>query len=171
MVATAYRRHLTKTAMQVVVVSAGSNRDAVKLAMNRWSIEPLFCSGIKEATELLPRTGRTLIFCEERLSDGDYRDLLHELGRTRRALLVVISATGDLDRVYREATALGAFEAIASPCTPADVQWIAIRALQDGQRRMGYRALGTSGPANALVPGAKAAETPRPESDLSREPR
>jgi DNA-binding NtrC family response regulator len=157
--------------MQVVVVSTGSNRDAVKLAMNRWSIEPLFCSGIKEVGGLLPRAGRTLIFCEEQLSDGDYRDLLRDLGRTRRALLVVISATGDLDQVYREAAALGAFEAIASPCTPADVQWIAIRALQDARRRPGYRTHAASDPTHALVPGPNAAETPGAEGDLSHEPR
>ena len=156
--------------MQVVVVSTGSNRDAVKLAMNRWSIEPLFCSGIKEVRGLLPRAGRSLIFCEEQLSDGDYRDLLRELGRTRRALLVVISPTSDLDHVYREATALGAFEAIASPCTPADVQWIAIRALQDAQRRTGYQTHSESNPTHALVPGPQAAETPGAESDLPHEP-
>jgi len=125
--------------MQVVVVSSGSNRDVIKSAMNRWSIEPVFCAEVREVRGLLSRAGRSLIFCEEQLSDGSYRDLLRELGRTRRALLVVISTSSDLDRVYREAIALGAFETIASPCRPGDVQWVAIRALQDSQRRSGYR--------------------------------
>jgi DNA-binding NtrC family response regulator len=125
--------------MQVVVVSAGSNRDAVTSAMGRWSIEPLCCSSIQEARQLVPLADRSLIFCEENLADGSYRDLLPDLARTRRAHLVVISASSDLDQVFREASALGAFEAIASPCTPTDVQWVAIRALQGSERRAGHR--------------------------------
>jgi len=67
--------------------------------------------------------------------DGTYRDLLRDLARVRRTQLVVISGNSDLDQVYREATALGAFDTIASPCRPADVQWVVIRALQQAQRR------------------------------------
>jgi DNA-binding NtrC family response regulator len=145
--------------LQVVVVSTGSNRDAIKLAMNHWSIEPVFCWSVREVRGLLPRAGRSLIFCEEQLPDGDYRDLLHELGRTRRALLVVISAGCDLDRVHREAIALGAFETIASPCLPADVQWAAIRALQDSERRSGYSRRSGGDPGDAAIPGHNAAET------------
>jgi DNA-binding NtrC family response regulator len=125
--------------MQVVVVSETANRDAVTAAMGRWSIEPLCCSGVREARRLLPRGGHFLIFCEERLPDGSYRDLLLDLARTRHALLVVISTSTDLDQVFREASALGAFETIASPCTLADVQWVAIRALQNAERRSGRR--------------------------------
>jgi len=120
--------------MQIVVVSAGPNREAVRSAMARWSIDPLCCSGVQEARRLLQRDGWSLIFCEEQLSDGVYRDLLNELPRNRRIQMVVISSAVDLDRVHQEASELGAFGTIASPCTPSDVQWVAIRALQEGAR-------------------------------------
>jgi len=121
--------------MQVLVVSTSSNREAVISAMKRWSIEPLCCSSLQEVRKVLPR-GRSLIFCEEQLQDGTYRDLLHELARERHAQVVVISSATDLDQVHQTASALGAFEIIASPCIPADVQWVAIRALQDAARRV-----------------------------------
>ena len=125
----------TRAPIQIVVVSAGSNRDAVISAMSRWSIEPISCPGVNDARHLLRRAGPSLVFCEEELSDGTYRDLLRDLARVRRTQLVVISGNSDLDQVYREATALGAFDTIASPCRPADVQWVVIRALQQAQRR------------------------------------
>ena len=122
--------------MHVVVVSTGSNREAVVSAMGRWSIEPLCCSGIQQARQLLPRGGRSLVFCEEQLPDGTYRELLRELSRERHTQLVVISSANDLEQIHREASALGAFETIASPCAPADVQWVAIRALQNAERHV-----------------------------------
>lgn len=103
--------------------------------MSRWSIELIPCSGVDDARHLLPREGHSLIFCDEELWDGTYRDLLRDLARLRHAQLVVISSNSDLDQVYREASSLGAFEAIGSPCNPTDVQWVVIRALQHTERR------------------------------------
>jgi len=125
--------------MQVLVVSPGPNREAVKSAMSRWSIDLLCCSDVHEAKILLPSSNPSLIFCEEQLSDGTYRDLLQDLGRVPKARLVVISESNDLDQAFNEASALGAYEIIASPCRPTDVQWITIRAMQEESRRSGRR--------------------------------
>ena len=105
--------------------------------MSHWSIEAVPCSGVREARTLLPSARPSLIFCEEDLPDGTYRELLHELSKTARTRVVVISASAELDEHYNEALALGAFDMIASPCRRSDVQWIAIRALQDELRRSG----------------------------------
>ena len=117
------------------MVGSSLNREAVVSAMTRWSIEPVCCSGVQEARQVFPRHSRSLVFCEEQLSDGSYRDLLPELARDRRSQMVVISSADDLDQVHHEASELGAFETLASPCTPGDVQWVAIRALQEAERR------------------------------------
>ncbi len=118
-----------------MVVATGSNRDTILSAMGRWSIQPLTCSALHDARRLLPLQGPSLVFCEETLADGTYRDLLRDLARWPRVYLAVISGRSDLDQVHRKASALGAFETIASPCKPADVQWVAIRVLQTTQRR------------------------------------
>ena len=86
--------------MQVLVVSPGSNREAVKSAMSRWSIDLLCCSDVHEAKILLPSSHPSLIFCEEQLGDGTYRDLLQDLGRVPKAKLVVMSESNDLDQAF-----------------------------------------------------------------------
>jgi DNA-binding NtrC family response regulator len=118
-----------------LVVSVGENRDVVTSAMSHWSMEPTCCSGIQEAMSLLPQTSPFLIFCEERLPDGTYKDLLREIGKSTKSRLVVISPNAEFDENYNEAIALGAFDMIASPSRRSDVQWIAIRAMHEDARR------------------------------------
>ncbi len=121
------------------MISTGENRDVVTAAMSHWSIEAVPCSGVGEARSLLPSTRPSLIFCEEDLPDGTYRELLHDVSKTAKTRVVVISRDAELDTHYNEALALGAFDMIASPCRRSDVQWIAIRAMQDELRRSGGR--------------------------------
>lgn len=98
-------------------------------------MDPVCCSGVQEAFTLLPEACPSLIFCEETLADGTYRDLLRLMGKTARTRFVVISPTADVDANYNEAISLGAFDMIASPCRRSDVQWIAIRAMHEDNRR------------------------------------
>jgi DNA-binding NtrC family response regulator len=143
---------------RVLVVGATENRDAVTSAMSHWSIDPVCCSGVREARTLLPDARPSLIFCDEMLADGTYRDLLHELGKSAKTHLVVISLTPDLDDNYNEAIGLGAFDMIVSPCRRTDVQWIAIRAMQEGVRRSGSKRRlkpdSDGGPESSPEPGA-----------------
>jgi DNA-binding NtrC family response regulator len=130
---------ITTTPPRVLVVGASGNRDAVTSAMSHWSIDPVCCSGVQEARGLLPDAKPFIIFCDETLSDGTYRDLLCELSKPAKIRFVVISFTPDLDDHYNEALALGAFDMIASPCQRSDVQWIAIRAVQAAARHSGNK--------------------------------
>jgi DNA-binding NtrC family response regulator len=128
------------------VVSTGENRDVVTAAMNHWSIEAVPCSGVQEARSLLPTARPSLIFCEEDLPDGTYRELLQDVSKTAKTRVVVISLDAESDTHYNEALALGAFDMIASPCRRSDVQWIAIRAMQEELRRSGGRRRTRLGP-------------------------
>jgi DNA-binding NtrC family response regulator len=140
------------------VISTGENRDVVTSAMSHWSIEAVPCSGVREARTLLPSTRPSLIFCEEALPDGTYRELLQDVSKTAKTRVVVISADAELDTHYNEALALGAFDMIASPCRRSDVQWIAIRAMQDELRRSGGRRRTKLGPESLKSPAAGAPE-------------
>jgi DNA-binding NtrC family response regulator len=136
----------TTTPSRVLVISTGENRDVVTAAMSHWSIEAVPCSGVGEARTLLPSARPSLIFCEEDLPDGTYRELLHDVSKTAKTRVVVISRDAELDAHYNEALALGAFDMITSPCRRSDVQWIAIRAMQDELRRSGGRRRTRLGP-------------------------
>ena len=83
----------------------------------------------------MPEANPSLIFCEETLEDGTYRDLLGGMTKSPKARFVVISPSAELDANYNEAISLGAFDMIASPCRRSDVQWIAIRAMHEDARR------------------------------------
>jgi DNA-binding NtrC family response regulator len=124
---------------RVLAVSVSEDRDPVTSAMSHWAIDPKYCTSVSEARELLPNVRPCVIFCEETLADGTYRDLLRQLSKSAKPRLVVISLAADCDDTYNEAISLGAFEIIASPCRRSDVQWIAIRAMQDEVRRSAGR--------------------------------
>jgi DNA-binding NtrC family response regulator len=134
---------MTTIPRRVLVVSVSDDRDTVTSAMSHWAIDPIYCTSVSEARELLPNVRPCVIFCEETLADGTYRELLRELIKSAKPPLVVISLAADCDdtynETYNEAITLGAFEVIASPCRRSDVQWIAIRAMQDQVRRCAGR--------------------------------
>jgi len=140
------------------VISTGENRDVVTSAMSHWSIETVPCNGVREARTLLPTARPSLIFCEEDLPDGTYRELLQDVSKGARTRMVVISPDAELDTHYNEALALGAFDMIASPCRRCDVQWIAIRAMQDELRRSGGRRRTRLGPESLNSPASATAE-------------
>ena len=87
----------------------------------------------------MPDATLSLIFCEDKLADGTYLDLLDTLGKPLKTRLVVISQTPDVNEKYNEAIELGAFDVIASPCQPSDVQWMLVRAIQEETKHVGRK--------------------------------
>jgi len=125
---------------RVLIVSAVENYDLVKNAMNQWALEAVHCSSLQEARGLLPDSTFSLIFCEETLVDGTYREVLNISGKALKTRVVVISPMSHVEEIYLEAMDAGAFEMIASPCRVSDVQWVVIRAIQEESRHVGRRA-------------------------------
>ncbi len=107
--------------------------------MSHWSLEPICCSSLQQARSLLPDESLSLIFCEETLPDGTYRDLLHGFEKPLKTRLVVITPAPQLEQLYEEGMQLGVFDVIASPCRKSDVQWMVIRAIQEESKRGGNR--------------------------------
>lgn len=128
----------TTKGWRVLVVSAETNRDFVQSALSNWAIEPICCSSLQEARSYLPDETFSLIFCEDTLSDGTYRDILRPPGKPMKTRLVVISEVSD-DQKYDEAKQLGAFDVISSPCRRSDIQWMVIRAIQEESKHSGAR--------------------------------
>jgi hypothetical protein len=66
---------MTTIPRRVLVVSVSDDRDTVTSAMSHWAIDPIYCTSVSEARELLPNVRPCVIFCEETLADGTYREL------------------------------------------------------------------------------------------------
>ena len=107
-------------------------------ALSNWAIEPVYCSTLQEARSFLPDETFSLIFCEDTLSDGTYRDILCPPGKPMKTRLVVISEVSD-DQKYNEAKQMGAFDVIWSPCRQSDIQWMVIRAIQEEAKHSGSK--------------------------------
>jgi len=107
---------------QILVVSPDlDHRRALTSILQKDGWSPLHASRLHECHDLLARQNVGLVFCERRLTDGTYRDLI-SVAQTpaRRVPIVVTSRLADWDE-YLEALSHGAVDLIPSPCKPSDV--------------------------------------------------
>lgn len=93
------------------------------------------CSTLAEAEEVILRQTIDLVFCDEHLPDGPFRDLL-SLSRSRQKTLCVVVTThiGEWNE-YLEAMQLGAFDVIPFPLRATDVEWTFIRAMRGEEQK------------------------------------
>lgn len=96
------------------------------------------CS-VRQAQEVLTRQPLALVFCDERIPGGTYRELLLSSDSKRKvSRFVVMLQTGEWDE-YLEAMRLGAFEVIRCPVQPTDVEMTLIHATRDQAQRAAMR--------------------------------
>lgn len=100
-------------------------------ALEELRLDTLVCSGRAQAEEVLSKQPVEIVFCDERLPDGCYSDLVHPNPAQHRVSRVVVTTrTGDWD-FYFEALGKGAFDVIRCPCYAADVEMTVIRAVRE----------------------------------------
>jgi DNA-binding NtrC family response regulator len=111
------------------VLVVGSDPECHRIladVLGRWGVQGLFASTISDARKTLLEQSIGLVFCESRLPDGGFTDLLDAAAsRTFPLRLVAILHDGN---EYANAIRLGAFEAIPVPCQRSDIQWVIIQA-------------------------------------------
>jgi DNA-binding NtrC family response regulator len=123
------------TAIPRRILAVGSDRasgQVIEHATQAWMFETRVCSSLREAENLLAKQEFALIFCEERFEGGTYRELLSVIRGSHRVPVVVMISDVEEESAFREAMELGAFGVLASPCSTKDVQWMVIRAAQQG---------------------------------------
>lgn len=114
--------------IQILVISSPENQRALLDILNQQGWDTICASTLNECREALAGRNVTLVFCDERLSDGTYRDVLRIIRSLNKDVpLVVTSRLADWDE-YFEVLQHGAFDLIASPCQPKDVIWVTLRA-------------------------------------------
>lgn len=122
---------------EVLVVSSDvEKRRELAAILRRENIDAIRAGTVRECRAILAKDGVGLIFCDKQLLDGTYRDLIAASRAMKsRARVVVTSHEGEWDE-YLEAMRLGAFDVIASPCRPTDVEWMVIQARRDERIRV-----------------------------------
>jgi DNA-binding NtrC family response regulator len=98
------------------------------------SVGVISCSTLSQAKEVLTSQKIELVFCDEHLSDGSFRNLLGAnqvwIGKPHVVVIVHFGERGE----YKEALQLEPFEVISSPLHPTDVELAVIRAMRDEMR-------------------------------------
>ena len=93
--------------------------------------DPICVSNLKQCHQALASTRVTLVFCDARLPDGKYGDLIAAYRQAgQRPRVVLISPDAGWDE-FREAMRQGVSDVIGWPCRPTDVEWMVIRAKRD----------------------------------------
>src|SRR5256714_6563147 len=125
--------------VQILVASPEiESRRALTTILRNEGHETLTASRLGEVKEALDSQNIGIIFCDRRIADGNYRDVL-ALTRTQQkpVKVVVTSRLADWDE-YLEALHHGAFDLIASPCRPTDVLWALIQARREDHERAAF---------------------------------
>lgn len=100
------------------------SRSALGGILAGFGLELVFASSVKQARASLLERPIDLVVCEATLTDGSFRDVLHILNLAgSRVPLVVCSLLGEIDE-YLEAMELGAFDFIAPPFRPVELELI-----------------------------------------------
>ena len=117
--------------IQILVISSLGNRRALLEILNQQGWDTICASTLNECQEALAGRNVSLVFCDKRLPDGTYRDVLRIIRSLNKDVpLVVTSRLADWDE-YFEVLQHGAFDLIASSCQPSDVIWVTRRAQHD----------------------------------------
>jgi DNA-binding NtrC family response regulator len=134
-----YRSGIVNSPTPILVVSAElENRRALASILNREGWDTVCASKVTECQEALHNTPVNLVFCDRRLTDGSYRDVLAiTRNLNRKVRVIVTSRLADWDE-YLEALHHGAFDLIASPCQPTDVVWAIIQAKREDQETAAF---------------------------------
>ncbi len=118
----------------LVVCAEMNNRNALTHMLEGMSVGVYSCSTLSQAMEVLYSHKIELIFCEENLPDGSFRDFLQvNQVRIGRPYIVVIGHPGESTEGM-EMLQSGGLEVISLPLHPTAVELAVIRAMRNGLR-------------------------------------
>jgi DNA-binding NtrC family response regulator len=122
--------------LTILVVSANlESRRAVSKTLEALSVYVIACSTLAQTKQVLSLQHPNLVFCDERLPDGGYADLLElKLPGHIPPPIVVLTRNGEWE-LYMDATRRGAFDVIRSPWCPTDVELSFIRGVREGMHK------------------------------------
>ena len=119
----------------LIVSCRPENRKTLVRVFEELSINNYVAPTIRDAREVLASQPLSMVFCEERLSDGSYCDLLRDIRATwPETGFVVLLCTGEREE-YLQVMRLGAQEVLRCPLRPTDVDLVLIQAMKESDRK------------------------------------
>ena len=117
--------------LPILIVSCRpENRKMLMRVFDGLPIDSYAAPSIAQAKEALQSHSFSVVFCEERLSDGTYGELLNDVHSNQQGTrFVVMLCTGEWEE-YLEALRLGAEEVLRCPLQPTDIDLALIHAMR-----------------------------------------
>jgi len=108
--------------IQVLVTGCDAGKRTALLNMlEEYGLEPMIASNVEETRQILERRPLHVVFCEDKLPDGGFREVLCLVKASRPEIQVVLSSMlGDVHE-YIEAMNLGAFDFVAPPYRSSEI--------------------------------------------------
>jgi DNA-binding NtrC family response regulator len=122
--------------LPILIVSCRSeNRKMLTRVFEGLPIDPHSAPTIEDARMAIRSRQFSIVFCEERLADGSYRDLFLDVQFVSEVpRFVVLLCTGEWEE-YLEALSLGVEEVLRCPLQPTDVDLALIHAMRNGAQK------------------------------------
>ncbi len=121
-------------AFPVLIVSGeAEHRDNLARTTSKCGLQPACCETFAAAELLIARQQLSIVLCEDLLPDGDFRAVIGETARCKPKLpVIVVSRVGDWDSCLAAMSA-GAFDYVAFPPNPGEVERILYAALSESR--------------------------------------
>lgn len=108
----------------IVVTSDNATWKDVSRTLRGIGIHSARCSSVEDCRHILRRDSVDLVFCDEKVSDGDYWDVFGAMtrGLIKGPRIILMSRTMTPSEC-EQAKCCGMFAVIESPCPPEAVEW------------------------------------------------
>jgi len=114
----------------LIVSSRIENKRTLLRTLEGLPVNTFSASTVFQALEFLATHPLAIVFCEERLPDGSYRQLLASLpSRPQMNRFIVVQCTGEWEE-YLEALRLGAAEVLRVPLQSTDIDIAVFHAMR-----------------------------------------
>ena len=123
-----------ENAVDVLVVSSRiENKKTLMRTLEGLPVNTFSASTIFQALEFLATHPFAIVFCEERLPDGSYRELLASVASSPQTnRFIVVQCTDEWEQ-YLEALRLGAAEVLRVPLRAPDIDIALFHAMRQGR--------------------------------------
>lgn len=121
----------------LIISSESDHRQILAALVSEFGLRPVCCGKIADAKALMARQDFSTVLCEDTLPDGDFRSVISEMRRLAcRSPVIVLSERQDWD-FYLTTVGAGAFEYVAFPPGPGELERVLWAAVSEWKRRSG----------------------------------
>ena len=120
------------SSISVLVISGvPAHRDMLVASISSIAPRPICCGTHESAAELLGQHPFSIVFCDYLLPDGTFRTVMDRAARCGTPMPVIVTSRRDDWDLFLKALSAGAFDYIALPPMPGEVERILCAALRE----------------------------------------